>query len=123
MKKPNESPLMEKNAQKVGDAKYERFVEQFSNLKNDLIKRYLKSTKKNFDSQLEEDFYMNHVWSFDIGLEFDNAGLVAFTAFNFLLKNLPGGTLKKKHPFLFNNPIKDLITFPGSAKCSNVWSL
>lgn len=82
--KSNESTLVEKNVhQVVRNAKYERFAEQFSDLKNDLVKRYLKSTKKNFDSQLEaEDFYKNHVWSFDFGIEFNNAGLIAFTAFN-----------------------------------------
>ena len=82
--KSNESTLMKKNAHKVvRNAKYERFAEQFSNLKNDLVKRYLTSTEKNSDSHLEaEDFYKNHVWGLDFGLEFDNAGLVAFTAFN-----------------------------------------
>jgi len=88
--KSNEIPLMENNAHKVMDAKYERFAEQFNNLKNDLIKRYLKSTEKNFESQLEaEDFYKNHVWGFNIDLEFDNAGLVAFTAFNRCNASIP----------------------------------
>lgn len=88
--KSNESPLMEKNAHKVEDAKYERFAEQFSNLKKDLVERYLKSTKKNFDSEFDaEDFYKNHVWSFDIGLEFNNVGLVAFSAFNRCNASIP----------------------------------
>jgi len=82
--------MMENNAHKVMDAKYERFAEQFNNLKNDLIKRYLKSTEKNFELQSEaEDFYINHVSSFNIGLEFDNAGLVAFTAFNRCNASIP----------------------------------
>tara|TARA_Y100000385_G_C13075900_1_gene631416 strand:+ start:390 stop:1748 length:1359 start_codon:yes stop_codon:yes gene_type:complete len=80
--KSNKSSLMENFTHKVEEANYERFAEQFDNLKNDLVNRYCKSSKKTLDSQFEKDFYRNHVWSFDIGLEFDNAGLVAFAAFN-----------------------------------------
>jgi len=68
-----------------------KFTKQFHFLKNDLIKRTLKETGEDFllHSPKAKAFYENHVAGFDSELEFSNAGLIAFAAFNRLNSSAP----------------------------------
>lgn len=84
-KKPKESYLFsEYGRNKIKEARIEIFPEQFNNLKNELIKKYFdfKNQDFNFEDNEAIEFYENHISNFDIGIDFSNAGLVAFTTYN-----------------------------------------
>lgn len=68
------------------------FEKIFHDLKNELLNRYKNATGKTFDlnSPKANELYEGHVISFDFGMDFNNVGLIAFTAFNRFNSRYPG---------------------------------